>query len=256
VDVPDVTLSAEAYVGAGLAIPAAEEAVAATAAETEAERAALAGERAKNGWALRRLLGAPPCAEVTLALPPADWPAVPPATTAALLRSRADLQRGLASYETADREFRKAVLAQQPSLVLSPAWSFDDAWLFGKVGVRLPFGAAGEARAAEAAREAARHELAAQVLDALSEARVAREEALVAARRLEGARRRSRAALDLFTAAKGRVELTSESFLEAAMAAESALGAAREWRMAAVEDARARVRAARAQGWPAAEGCR
>jgi outer membrane protein TolC len=254
--VPDVALPAEAYVEAGIEIEAVRTVAGATDAEVAAERRALAAETAKNAWVLLRRLGLPPTANLAIALPERSWPTVAPATTRAVLASRADLQRGLASYETADHELRKAVAAQVPSLVLTPMWSFDEAWLFGRVGLRLPVGAPGEARAALAAREAARHDLAGQVLDALGEAAAAREDAAVAAARLDAARRRAKASQEVFDAAKGRVELTGASLMDAAMAAEAAIAASRDLREAAVEEARARVRAARAQGWPAVEALR
>jgi hypothetical protein len=253
---PELDVNPDAYVKAGLEPRAAKTAADATKAALEAEAASRDAERRRNRVALARLLGARPDARLDLALPPTPWPPETPARGAALLAARADLQRRLSEYETADAEFLRAVAAQTPALVLEPGVGGDPVVGFGRVGLRLPLGAPREALAAQGARDAVRHELEGAVLDALAQAAGARAEAVAAGKRLAAARARLDADLDVFRAAKTRLETTGGSLVEVALAAESAAGTARDLREAAVEDARARIAAARAAGWPFAEAVR
>ncbi|MGQ0613740.1 MAG: TolC family protein [Planctomycetaceae bacterium] len=238
------------YVRAGL-LPAASEAAArAHALELAAEEQARATDRAQSLVALRRLLGAPPGAAVEPGSSPAPLPG--DAAPEALLAARADLQPRLAAFETADAAFRHAVARQYPGIVVEPSLGGDPRQLFGLVGVRLPFGAGSEARAAHAAREAAREEVRATALDALAEAERARLEAERAAARLAAARERFKAAGELFRAAQGRLATETGATGEFVLEGQARVGAARELREAALAEARARVSAARAAGWPAA----
>ena len=249
----DVHVAAEAYVRAGLESGAAQGAVEATAGEWQAERTAREAERRTNRRALRRLLGARPDGEIAIVAPAADWPALPAPSEAALLAARADLQTRLAAYEVADAELRSAVAAQYPGIEIEPGIAFDPSALFGGVRLRLPVGADREAVAAECAREAARQDLLAAILDALEDAAAAREEADVAARRVAAARVRAKSSEDVLRTAKARLEAGSGMLLEAVFAAREVVMAAADLREAEVEAARARVRAARAAGWPGPE---
>jgi outer membrane protein TolC len=260
---PEIALQAEAYVKAGLEPAAAETAARATISRRQGELAARTSERLRNTLEILRLLGARSDAPVDPAPAPgaARWPDVaglwdcdaPDPRRSALVAARADVQRALASFEVADREFAKAVAAQFPGLVLSPGVGGDPLNLFGHVALRLPFGASSEARAAECAREAARLEVQGVVLDAMKEAGQACAENLAARARLEAARAQAQASEEVFKSSKARLEATGGSFFEVVFAAGAVVDASRDLREAAVEEARARVRAARALGWPGPE---
>jgi outer membrane protein TolC len=109
-----------------------------------------------------------------------------------------------------------------------------------------------EIRIAGAARDAARLDLEGAILDALRDAATAEEEAGAADARRDAADAQRTAAADLLRAARAQLEVESGSFVESVLAAGEVVGAATQWREAAVEAARARVRAAEAAGWPPA----
>lgn len=253
---PTVPLDAEAYVRAGLEAGAARGAVASTDAQSKAELAARDEERARNRRALCRLLGVGPGTDVVPAPVDAAWPAVPTATPAALLVTRGDVQRSLAEFETADAELRRAVALQYPSLLLTPGLALNPATFFGSVGVRLPIGAAPEARAAEQAREAARQEVASLLLDGMQRAADARDAFALADVRVETARTRVASDQELFRAAKAHLETGTGTMLETIFAGREVVDASTGIREAIVEAAKARVEAARAAGWPSAEAVR
>ena len=249
---PAVALDVDAYVRAGLEPAAANTAAKSTTSSLEAERVSVDAARRRAQRRLARLLGAPADALLTVTSPPAPWPPVVAADGNALVAARADLQRRFAQYETADAELRRAIAAQMPGITLVPGVASDPVVFFGHVGIRLPVGAPKEARAAECAREAVRHEVEGAVLDALSEAAIARDDAVAAGRRLGAARDALAGAQGLFESSKARLQTTGGSVLEPVLAAQSVVAAARDLREALVEDAEARVRAARAAGWPSA----
>lgn len=245
---PEVTFDPAPYVRAGFA-PASAEAVMNAAKESvRAEGERREAERAANRLQLLRLLGASPFGAVEIETAP--WPELPPPDWHAVLRARADLQRQLASYEVAEAEFRRAVAEQYPALLVSPSVGGDPVGLFGSVGITLPFGASKEARAAEAARDAARHELQGAVLDAVREAATARHAAGAAASGLSAARARRAAQEEILRTAMAELEGRSGSFLDVVFAVEGLVDAASAEREAALDDARARVGAARAAGAP------
>jgi outer membrane protein TolC len=72
-------------------------------------------------------------------------------------------------------------------------------------------------------------------------------------RRVEAARARARSSEDVLRTAKARLEAGSGMLLEAVFAAREVVMAAADLRESEVEAARARVRAARAAGWPGPE---
>src|SRR5262245_17414566 len=181
---PAFPLDVDAYVRSGLEPAAAKTAAGATRSALESERVSLQTARRRAHRTIARLLGVSPDAAFAVAPPPAPWPPLVAADGTALVAARADLQRRLAEYETADAELRKAIAAQIPGLTLTPGLAADPVSFFGHVGVRLPLGAPREARAAEHARDAVRHEGEAAVLDAPAEAAVARPDAAAAGTRL------------------------------------------------------------------------
>lgn len=251
--VPEARMDASAYVRAGLESGAAESAVEATDAERAAERRTRDAEAEAARLRIKALLGLRPDAAVTLAgvTPAATWPDAPAATSETILATDARIQRLVAAYEVADAEVRRAVVAQQPGLELSPGIALDPTAFLGSVRLRLPLGLGSTVCAAEAAREAARLDVGAAILSAWGEAAQARVAAGAAADRLAAARRRVTTNEALFGAARVRVEAGGGSLMEAIFAADGVVMASRDLREAAMEEARARVKAARANGWPA-----
>ncbi len=171
---PDFHVDVSAFVRAGLESGAADTASAATSANGEAEKSAREAERRANRYVFARLLGLPPGVEPKLAPVAVDWPAVPEPTPSALVAARADVQRKVAAFETADRDLRRAVRAQYPSIMIEPGVAFDPTSVFGAVRLKLPVGMAPEVRALESAREAARADVESAVLDAVRDAGEAR----------------------------------------------------------------------------------
>jgi len=245
---PAVAFDPTPYVRAGFA-PASAEAVMRAAAESvRAEGERREAERETNRLALLRLLGATPLAKVEIATAP--WEEPPPAEWRTVLRTRADLQRQLASYEVAEGEFRRAVAEQFPALRISPSVGGDPVGLFGAVGITLPVGASKEARAAESARDAARLELQGAVLDALRDALTSRRAAAAATSGLAATRARRAAQEEILRTAMAELEGRSGSFLDVVFAVEGLVDAATAEREAALDEARARVQAARDAGYP------
>ncbi len=247
---PGYRVDVSSFVRAGLESGSAETAAAATEEAWRAEQAARVAEAESARLALVRALGLPPGSPMQVAPVPAEWPTVPAADPAALVSARADVQRRIAAFETADRELRLAVRGQYPSVILEPAVAFDPATLFGAVRLRLPTGMSGAVRAAEAAREAARADVESAVLDAQREAGEARAHWTAAGAALSAARKRAEASSALLASSRLRLEVASGSPVETVAAADAVVEAAASLRAAALEEARARVRAARAAGWP------
>ncbi len=247
---PEYRVDVSAFVRAGLEAGSAETAAAATGAAWKAEQAERVAERTSTRLAWIRALGLPSGSQVRVVPVPAAWPEVPEPSPAALVASRADIQRRIAAFEAADRELRLAVRGQYPSLILEPGLAFDPATLFGAVKLRLPTGMSGAVRAAESAREAARAEVESAVLDALREAGEARARWTAAGAALSAARKRVDASSALLASSRLRLEVASGSPVETVLAADAVVDAAAGLRAATVEEARARTRAARAAGWP------
>ena len=247
-DEPRVDVAA--FVRAGLEAASAEVAASATASAWSAEIAWRNAERKRNQLALVRALGLPPASEARLDLSPPGWPAVPDASPAAIVAARADVQRRVAAFESADHEMRVAVRAQFPSLIVEPGLAFDPATGFGAVRLRVPTGMGGAVRAAEAGREAARADVESAVLDALRESGEARVAWGADVAALSAARRRVESSAALLQSARLRLEVASGSPVETVLAADAIVDAAVGLRIATVEEARSRVRAARAAGWP------
>lgn len=254
---PDAPPDPRAFVAAGIEVAASERIAAAVVRAREAELSTRTAEARTNRVELARLLGARPEQAPAPVAPAPDWPAVPTAADPqAVLAARADLQRLLAAYETADAELRRAVAAQAPGLELEPGLAADPTTAFGSVRLRLPVGADREVLAMEQAREAARHDLEAGLLAALADAETARLGFEAARQRLDAARARLAADQDLVRTARARLDAGEGSALELVMSSRDAVEASQMLREATVETARARVRAARAAGWPGAEAVR
>lgn len=247
---PDYRVDVDVFVRAGLEAGSAKVAAQATAAAWKAEQAARVEARTLERLALLRALGLPPGSEIRWEPAPPAWPAVPEATPSALVAARADVQQRVAAFETADRALRLAVRGQYPSLILEPGLAFDPLALFGAVRLNLPTGMSGSVRAAEAAREAARAEVESAVLDALSEAGEARARWTAAGATLAAARDRVEASSALLSSSRLRLDVASGSPVETVLAADAVVDASAALRAALLEEARSRVRAARAAGWP------
>jgi hypothetical protein len=249
----DAAPDPKAFVASGLEVTAATRIADAVGAARAAEVAGRDAEQVSTRAALARSLGAKPESAPTIVLPEAAWPPLDERVDpAALLASRAELQRKLAAYEVADGELAAAVAAQWPGLELAPGLAADPTAVFGAVRLRLPVGADREVVAMESSREAARQDVAAAVLDALADAASSRAAWTAAERREHAVRERLAASGDLLRAAQARLETGTGSALELVMATRDAIESSGELRMAAVDAARARVKAARAAGWPSA----
>ncbi|MBL9086729.1 MAG: TolC family protein [Planctomycetia bacterium] len=246
----DHRVDVAAFVRAGFEAGSADVAASATAAAWAAEVAARDSERKRNRLALARALGLPPGSEVRPAIAALSWPAVPHVSPAAVVAARADVQRRVAAFEVADRALRVTVRAQFPTLIVEPGLAFDPATGFGSVRLRVPTGMGATVRAAEAEREAARAEVESAILDALREAGEARETWVAEIAALSAARRRAESSTALLQSARVRLEVASGSPVEAVLAADAVVDAASGLRVATVDEARSRVRAARAAGWP------
>lgn len=251
---PEYQVDASAYVQAGLETGAAETATSATRAEWEAEAVSREAERTSNRSVVSRLLGIGAGAPPSLESPDPAWPPVAESTPAALIDARADIQRLVAAFQVADSELRRAVAGQYPGLVLEPEIALDPTALFGAVRLRLPVGATAQVRAAECAREAARAEVEVGVLAALDEARRAWARHRRALAVLSAARTRAEASGQLLRATRARLEASTGSVIEAVFAADAVVAGARALRESSIDEARARVRAAAASGWPGPSG--
>ncbi len=247
---PEAAFDPAPYVRAGFAPASAEDVMRATAESLRAERQRREAERAANRLRLLRLLGASPLAAVEIAPFGSPWPEFPAPDWRVILKTRADLQRQLASYEVAEQEFRRAVAEQYPALVVSPSVGGDPVDFFGAVAITLPFGASKEARAAEAARDAARLEMEGAILDGLRDAEAARHEAAAAEAELSAATMRRAAQQEILRTARAELEGREGSFLDVIFSIEGLIDAAAAEREAALGEVRARLAAARAAGWP------
>jgi hypothetical protein len=249
---PAVALDLQPFREAGLASEADVAAAQAARAEADAEGVAIGIALAETRREIAALIGAGPESRIVPAESPETWPAVPPATAKDVVYARGDLQRSLAEFTTADHRFRLAVARQIPGLRIRLGADVDLKEPMQVFEVSLPLGAPAEARAACAAREAARLRYVAAVFAALHEAASARNEWSAAEAALRGATERRRAKSALGKAVATRLQVESAAVTDAVLVASEEVSAARDLRLAAVDVARARVRAARAAGWPSA----
>jgi hypothetical protein len=243
-------LDAGRYAEAGLAARTDLLESRAVAAGWEAERGIVALEMRRQRLALARLVGSGPEHDVAYRAPPLGWPAVPEADALRLLYARHDLQRLALGVEVADREARLAVARQWPNLGVGLGATFDPTNPFGMLEVSLPLGAAAEARASFARRDAAALMLEAGVLDARHEAaseRLALEASDAEVRFMEAAWAGRQAAA---AAARVRAENDARDLTMAVRMEMEELESARDLREALLMRADARVEAAVAAGWP------
>ena len=246
---PAVGIDVRAFVNAGLDAPASEAAALATESDVRTENAERATQRRAVRSAVARLLG---LGDATLELAPTatNWPAMPKIAPETLATTRIDVQRRLASFEVADRALRRSVAGQWPGLVLGPQVALDPTTLFGTVKLRIPVGAGREVRAAESVREAARAEVEVAVLAALQDARDTSDRLAQAERLTVAARTRFDASTRLGDATRVRLSVAGGSVTETLFAQDAVLASAKALREALVNEARARARAAVANGWP------
>lgn len=170
------------------------------------------------------------------------------------LLGRPDVLAAAAALEQADAEFREAVAAQYPSLRVGPEFGWADGTMWNVMGyLVLPVFADGPARAARERRTAR----AAELRGALVAARAGAVEAMLAndvdEARLEAARAAAAASTAALAAAVAAVGNEPDAFDPLSEAAAMAVRDAGERRMAALDAARSRVRAAFAAGWPRKE---
>lgn len=244
----------QAFERAGLASKATVAAAAGVFGEAEAEETVVRTMREDLRREIARLVGASPESRIEPVTVPADWPPLPAADGRALLYARGDLQRRMAAFQVADRRLRLAVVDQWPNLIVALGADLSLDVTSHMVEVRLPLGAPAEARAMTQAREVARLDYEAGLLDALHESASARLLLEGAEAEARGARARRGAAAALVAAARARMETEAEeAFDDLVLAAMEEVRSAIGWREAAVRAARERVRAARASGWPVPE---
>jgi hypothetical protein len=244
-----------AFARAGLASDAAAAQARAAREARAAEELAVSAERVSNLARLRRLMGLPADAELSLSLPPAPYPLLPEWGRERLLK-RPDLAVALARYGTADAELREAVRNQYPSIEIGPAfrWSGSDWGTFAEL--RVPVGASRQARAAEERREAARRSVEAALLAAEEEATARDAELRAAVAKARAAGAEAEAARAGFDASRARLEVDGDAFEDAAFKGAMAVAAAADARESAVAEARARIAYASAYGWPLPEDLR
>lgn len=251
-DVPGCEVDGAAFAAAGLATAKDVQSLTASRAALAAERQALASDRLANQARLRRLLGLG--AEVDVVCVHGEWDLPDPSLfDAQLLRGRPDVSLAAAQFVVADAEFRAAVRAQWPTLMIGPELPLMGGGVDVMATLTMPLLQHGLAAAAGEQREAAHQRLRATWLDVVEEltATRAEREALQAA--ASAAAERAAASGAALQAALVAVEVEGDAF---AMLAEAAAMAADDTRMArelCVAAARATSRAAQAAGWPKLE---
>lgn len=244
-----------AFVRAGLASDAAAAQALAARKARAAEELAVSAERVSNLARLRRLMGLPAGAELSLSLPPSPFPSLPEWGRERLLR-RPDLAVALARYGTSDAELREAVRAQYPSIEIGPAFRWNGGGWGGFAELRVPVGASRQARAAEERREAARRSVEAALLAAEEEAHARDAELRGATAKASARAAEAEAMAKEYAAASARLEVDGDAFGDVAWRAATAVAAEAEAREAAVAEARARIAYASAYGWPLPEDLR
>lgn len=244
----------QAFLAAGLASDAAAAQARAAREARAAEELAVSAERVGNLARLRRLMGLPADAPLSVSLPPAPFPSLP--GDRARLLKRPDLALALARYAVADAELREAVRAQYPSIEIGPAYRWNGSGWGGFAELRVPIGASRQARAAEERRTAARHAVEEALLSAEEEAAAREAELRSAIARAKAADAEYDAMARELAAASARLEVEGEAFGDAAWRAAAAASAATDARESAVLEARARIAYAAAYGWPLPEEVR
>jgi cobalt-zinc-cadmium efflux system outer membrane protein len=244
----EVDADPEAFLAAGLASEVAAAMLRAAKEAEASERRRVEALRKENAARLRALLGVGPGAALALVPPAEGFPDAPDR-----LLDRPDLALAVARYRTADAEFRRAVVEQYPSLAAGPEIALRAGEVSGLVELKIPIGASRSARAASERREARRAEVEAALLAARRDAEEGAAAFEAAAARARAASASASAMASAFRAAKARLEVEPDAFEAMADLAGRAVAESAMAREAAVEAAQARVRLARARGWPARE---
>lgn len=247
---PDYALDIEAFESAGLASRSVIAAARSVAAEAGAEARILDVERRDARRAIARLIAAAPGGVLETVPVDPSWPALTEPERRRLVLARGDLQRLLAAWRVADKRYRFQIARQYPNLFLGLGGNVDMRVPMQLIRVDLPLDAPAEARAAEHARSAAFHRLDAGVLNALHEADAARLDLEAAQALLTGRAQRREAAIALIEAERAHLDTDPSGLGRLVLVSGRYVDAVRQHREAAVAAARARVRAARAAGWP------
>jgi outer membrane protein TolC len=248
-DTPDVELDADAFERAGLASPLAADRLRAAAARARTIAAELERDRRSNLAELRRLLGLPATAELRCSPGTAPLLRQPPRTESAAL-TRPDLALALARFHTADRDFRAAVAAQHPAIVIGPEFGLSSGMVESMAMLDIPLGMHGLAEAQQLQRDATKKDLEAAWLLAVSEAEAADARLLAATSSLRANDLGYAASRRALAAARTAIDVDPEAFDRFAEAASMAVKDAMEHHQAAIDHVRAEVARATALGWP------
>lgn len=247
--VADLELDVDAFERAGLASNVAAQQLRAAQLREVSEKAELRRARRDNLARLRELLGLDGETALTITTMPESWLRQPKGVAAELLR-RPDLLLAAARFEVADRDFRKAVADQYPSLRLGPNISLIGDPLRAMGMLQIPFAMDGHARAARARREVARAQLEVAFLAATREAATS-DENFAAAKAVADATSMSlHASTTAFTSARAAMEVEIAAFGSFSSAATIVMRDTMEHRRAAIAKARTIVQRAVAFGWP------
>lgn len=246
-EAPDVAPFDEA----GLLSDAVRTASDAVRREVQAESAqwTLARERAR--LRIAALTGARAEATPVPVARDASWPAIAEPNARELMLARGDLLRLWGAFAVADRRFRLAVAKQMPDVVLRLGGNVDLETPLQILTLRLPLEAPREASAAACERHAAAARVRAGVHAALEEAALTKSDHAAALARLDAARAQQDAARALVTAERARLDTDPNALPAWVRATQRRVQALRALREAVQAEARARVNAARAAGWPA-----
>lgn len=248
-NVVDLKLDVVAFERAGLASTVAAQQLRAAQLRATSERAELRRAHSDNRARLRELLGLPDHAALTITTMPESWLQQPGGTAAELL-SRPDLLLAAARFEVADRDFRKAVSDQYPSLQIGPNISLVGDPLRAMGMLKIPFAMDGLARAARERREAARANLEAAFLAATRDATTSEERFATAKAVADAAAMALQANAAALAASRIAIEVELHAFGSFSSAAGMVMRNTMEHRRAVIEMARATVQRARAFGWP------
>ncbi len=247
---PTFPVDIDAFESAGLASKADIAAARAVVAEVAAESRILEVQRQDAQRAIVRLIAAVPGTAITPVPVDGTWPALEEPERRRLVLARGDLQRLLAAWHVADKNYRFQIARQYPNLFVGLGSNVNLQVPMQLFAVSLPLDAPAEARAAEHARSAAFHRLDAGVLDALHDAEAARLDLEAANALLAGRVERRDGALALIESERAHLETDPSGLTRVVFVSGRYVDAVRQHREAAVAAARARVEAARAAGWP------
>lgn len=251
---PAAAPNVQPFDDAGLLSDSVRAAAEAVAREIQAEQTQwnLARERAR--LRIAALTGARAQATPQPVAVDAAWPTMPEPQARDLLLSRGDLLRLWGQFAVADRAFRLAVAKQMPDVTLRLGGNVNLETPLQIVTLKLPLHAPREAHAAASARHAAAARVRAGVHRAFEESALARTDHAAAQARLASALAQQDAARALVTSEQARLETDPLALSGWVRATQRQVQAFRALREAVQAEARTRVNAARAAGWPAPAG--